>query len=97
MPYVRTEGAHCPNWHNKPESDAHIHAQDGDESPAGDTDATEVSFMMEHMENKISHSSAKEANQLLIKSTKETAKTNNGAAYHLSDFLGFNSYQNSVS
>ena len=53
--------------------------------------------MMEHMENKISHSSAKEANQLLIKSTKETAKTNNGAAYHLSDFLGFNSYQNSVS
>ena len=52
--------------------------------------------MMEHMENKTAHSSAKEANQLLIKSIQENADTNDGAAYHILDFLGFNSYQNAV-
>ena len=90
------KGHITPNCLKKPKSDAHIHTQDGDESPAGDTDATEVSFMMEHMENKTAHSSAKEANQLLIKSIQENADTNDGAAYHILDFLGFNSYQNSV-
>ena len=48
------------------------------------------------MENVIAHLASKEANKILIKSIQETAETNDGAACHMTDFLGFNSCQNAV-
>ena len=90
------KGHIAPNCHSKPESDAYIHTQDGDESPAGDTDTIEVSSMTDHMANDISHSASKEAKQILIKSIQETTDTSDGAAYNMTYFLGFNSCHNSV-
>ena len=48
------------------------------------------------MANDISHIASKHANQLLVKSIQETADTNNGAAYHMVDFLGFKNCQNAM-
>ena len=90
------KGHIAPDCHIKTESNAHIHTQDGNESPQYYTDATEVSSITEHMENGISDLVTKEANKLLIKSIQETVETNDGAAYHMADFLGFNSFQNAV-
>ena len=82
--------------HTKPESNAHIHTQDENESPPCNTDVTEMSSITEYMANGISNLVTKEANKILIKSIQETADTNDGTAYHMADFLGFNSCQNSV-
>ena len=48
------------------------------------------------MANDISHIASKHANQLLVKSIQETADTNDGAAYHMVDFLGFKYCQNAM-
>ena len=90
------KGHIAPNFPSKHESDIHVHAQDGDESLTVNTDATKASSSTEHMANDISHIASKRANQLLVKSIQETAKTNDGAAYHMLDFLGFNNCQNAM-
>ena len=90
------KGHISPNCDIKPEINAHIHTQDGNESPPGDKDATEVSLIMEHTADGISHLATKEANKLLIKSIHETAETKTITAYHMADFLGINSCQNAV-
>ena len=48
------------------------------------------------MANDISHIASKHANQLLVKSIQETADTNDGAAYHMVDFLGFKYCHNAM-
>ena len=90
------KGHIAPNFPSKHESDIHIYAQDGDESPTVNTDATKVSSITEHMANDIFHIDSKHANQLLVKSIQETAETNDGAAYHMVDLLGFKNCQNAM-
>ena len=52
--------------------------------------------MRELTKNDIDQSAAKYANQLLVKSIQKTAKTKDGAAHHMAEFLGFNNCQNAM-
>ena len=90
------KGHIAPNFPGKHESDIHIHAQNGNESPTVNTDATKASSITEHMANDISHIASKHANKLLVKSIQETADTNDGAAYHMVDLIGFKNCQNAM-